>query len=380
MSESGGVPAMTRPRTSTRDPERARAALSTWLRDRVGDPAAEIVALETPSSNGMSSETLLLTVRWTGDGEDAPRDRRLVARLAPPETAVPVFPRYDLGTQFAAMRLVRERSDVPVPDVLWHEADTGALGTEFFVMERLDGRVPPDVMPYVYGSWVTELAAPLRAEMQDATVRVIAGLHGIPDAAEVFAFLDAAAPDGRSTLRRHVEATRAYCDWATSGRRSPLLDAGFAWLEANWPAEEGPTVLSWGDARVGNVMYTGAGPDDATLPAAVLDWEMAALGVPELDLAWLAYLHRMFQSGAEHRGVPGLPDFLRWADIADRYAELTGYRPRDEHFYRVYSSLRMAVITLRTQLRAVHFGEIPMPEDPDDLMRARTDLHHLVGL
>lgn len=369
MSEQSG--AMARPRTSTRDTGEARAAVRAWLRTRVPDPGAEVLDLAVPSANGMSSETLLLTARWTENGE--PVERRLVVRLAPRGDAVPVFPRYDLAAQFESMRLVRDH--VPVPDVHWYEPDPGPLGSPFFVMARQDGRVPPDIPPYVYGSWVTELSPQARSRMQDATVEVIAALHRIPDAPSQFAFLDREAPDGRSTLRRHVDATRAYADWATADHPSPLVDRGFAWLDANWPREEGPTVLSWGDSRVGNIMYT-EGAD--VLPAAVLDWEMAALGVPELDLAWLVDLHRMFQTGAERRGVPGLPDFLRWDDVTARYAELTGYRPRDEEFHRVYATLRMSVISLRTQLRAVRFGEIAMPDDPDDLIRARCDLEDLI--
>ncbi|MEU8132675.1 phosphotransferase family protein [Streptodolium elevatio] len=369
MSEQSG--AMARPRTSTRDTGEAQAAVRAWLRTRVPDPDAEVLDLAVPSANGMSSETLLLTARWTENG--GPVERRLVVRLAPRVDAMPVFPRYDLAAQFESMRLVRDH--VPVPDVHWYEPDPAPLGSPFFVMERLDGRVPPDIPPYVYGSWVTELSPQARSRMQDATVEAIAALHRIPDAPSRFAFLDREPSNGRSTLRRHVDATRAFADWAAAEHPSPLIDRGFAWLDANWPTEEGPTVLSWGDSRVGNIMYT-EGAD--ALPAAVLDWEMAALGVPELDLAWLVDLHRMFQTGAERRGVPGLPDFLRWDDVAARYAELTGYHPRDEEFHRVYASLRMSVISLRTQLRAVHFGEIAMPDDPDDLIRARCDLEDLI--
>ena len=52
------------------------------------------------------------------------------------------------------------------------------------------------------------------------------------------------------------------------GVRSPLLERCFAWLDANWPEHEGPTVLSWGDARIGNMMF---GADFRLTGAA--DWE-----------------------------------------------------------------------------------------------------------
>ncbi|MCF2531629.1 phosphotransferase family protein [Yinghuangia soli] len=372
--ERGTQEAAARPRTSDRDGVQLRAAFQDWLRKRVGDPEAAVVELRTPSANGMSSETLLVTARWAAAGE-----RRVVVRLAPPESVVPVFPEYDLAAQFGVMRQVREATGVPVPEVFWHEPDPGALGAPFLVMAHVDGRIPPDVMPYVYGSWVTELDAAARTRMQEATVDVLAELHGIPDAAERFAFLERTPADGRSALRRHVDATRAFAAWAKDGLEVPLLDAGFAWLEEHWPSTEGPAVLSWGDSRIGNIMYSGTGTEDA-LPVAVLDWEMAGVGVPEIDLAWLVYLHGWFQSGAERRGVPGLPDFLGWDDVAARYEARTGYRVADREFYTVYTALRMAVVSLRTQLRAVAFGELAMPDDPDDLIRPRTDLGSLIGV
>jgi aminoglycoside phosphotransferase (APT) family kinase protein len=82
------------------------------------------------------------------------------------------------------------------------------------------------------------------------------------------------------TLRQHVDAQRAYYRWALAddGVRIPLIERTFEWLEQHWPAEPGPNVLSWGDARIGNVMY------QDFEPVAVFDWEMAALGPRELDL------------------------------------------------------------------------------------------------
>src|SRR5262245_12659827 len=106
--------------TSTRDRDRLRADLERWLATRLpagADPRVE--PLEGTSSNGMSSETLLFDATWH-DG-DTPRRERLVARVAPDSDDVPVFPSYDLGRQFEAIRLVRELTDVPVPPVWWSE-------------------------------------------------------------------------------------------------------------------------------------------------------------------------------------------------------------------------------------------------------------------
>jgi aminoglycoside phosphotransferase (APT) family kinase protein len=131
--------------------------------------------------------------------------------------------------------------------------------------------------------------------------------------------------------------------------------------------------LSWGDARIGNIMYR-----DFEV-VGVLDWEMAALGPPELDLGWLAYLHRYFDFVARQYSMPGLPDLLRVDDVVEVFERLTGYAPRDLEFYTMYAALRHAVIMARIQRRAVHFGEAVMADDPDDLIMHRLLLEEMLA-
>jgi aminoglycoside phosphotransferase (APT) family kinase protein len=134
------VPDAARPRTSTRAPEALRAALEPWLARRTGDAGARISDVRSPETNGMSSETLLFDARWTApDGHE--RFSQCVARLAPASDAMPIFPEYRMRDQFTVMALVGERTAVPVPRTLWYESDPEILGTEFFVMERVEGLV-----------------------------------------------------------------------------------------------------------------------------------------------------------------------------------------------------------------------------------------------
>ena len=77
-------------------------------------------------SNGMSSETIILTGRWDEDGQR--HEQKWVARVAPTEQDVPVFSSYRMDHQFDVIRLVGEMTDVPVPPVRWLEptgVDTG---------------------------------------------------------------------------------------------------------------------------------------------------------------------------------------------------------------------------------------------------------------
>lgn len=170
-----------------------------------------------------------------------------------------------------------------------------------------------------------------------------------------------------------MESQRAYYDWVVDGLpRSPLIESAFDWLDKHWPADEGPAVLCWGDARIGNIVY------DGFEPAAVLDWEMAAFGPRELDLGWTVYLHRFFQDLTVSFGQPGLPDFLRRDHIEARYAELTGHTPGAMEFHTLYAALRHAVVMLRIAYRQLHFGEVRAPEDPDALILHRDSLEAMV--
>jgi len=357
-----------RPQTSTRDRGALAAGLQAWLEERM--TGAVLGELEAPESNGMSSETVLFEVAW----RDAEGDhhRRLAARLSPDPAAAPVFPVYDLARQFRVMRLVGERSAVPVPATLWYEPDPARLGAPFFVMERVDGLVPPDVMPYPFGSWLSEAPAEDQRRLQDEAVGTLARIHRAAVSDEDIAFLQLERP-GDSALRRHVADTAAYYEWVVSdGARSPLIERAFAWLEDQWPAEESPAQISWGDARIGNMMFR------HFEPVAVLDWEMAAVAPPEVDLGWMVYLHRFLDDIALDAGLPGMPGFMDRGEVAATYEAHSGHEPRHLDFYCLYAALRHAVVMSRVARRQVLFGEIPMPQDPDDMIMHRASLEQML--
>ncbi|MFF6992491.1 phosphotransferase [Streptomyces sp. NPDC010273] len=346
-----------RPRTTTRDPEELAHRLTVWLGARL--PGAKAVDVRVPGSNGMSSETLLFDIE-----HPEPPLRACALRLAADPAAYTVFPVYDIPRQFRTMRLVAERTELPVPGVRWLEEDPGPLGAPFFVMERAEGRVPPDVMPYTYeGNWLHAATDAEREHLEEASVALIARLHDqVPVCEAEFLTL----PGDGDALTRHVASQRAYYAWVVDGvARSPLIESAFDRLTDLWPADPGEPVLNWGDARIGNVVYDGFDP------VAVLDWEMAALAPREVDLGWTVYLHRFFQELTVAFGQPGLPEFFRRDRVEARYAELTGHTPRDMEFYTLYAALRHAIVMLRIAYRQVHFGEAAVPADPDTLI-----LHH----
>ncbi len=355
---------------SSRDLEELRVKLEVWLSARVGS-RADVPELTTTSATGMSSETLLFEGAWEERGE--PQFRALVARVAPDPADVPVFPTYAMGTQFDVIRLVGELSPVPVPEVLWYEPDESVIGAPFFVMGRVDGLVPPDVPPYPFGgNWLFDASPEEQRTLQDSTVDTIAALHAIERPTEVFSFTE--FPEAGDThLRRHVAHARAWYDYATHGaHRSSLVERGFDWIEAHWPQDEGDTVLSWGDSRIGNVMYR------AFRPAAVLDWEMVGLGPREIDLGWLIYAHRCFHVMATGYGFPGMPDLFPADDVAARYEQASGQRIRDLDFYIRYAAVQWGIVGVITGLRSVHFGQREMPADVNDLLYNRASLEPLL--
>ncbi|HEX7426200.1 MAG TPA: phosphotransferase family protein [Mycobacterium sp.] len=359
---------------SSRDVSTLPDVMSRWLSTVMpGGTTPQVTVESGVDSNGMSSETIILTGRWEADGQQ--HEEKWVARVAPTTQDVPVFSSYRMDHQFDVIRLVGEKTDVPVPRVRWLEPTGTVLGTQFFLMDYVSGVVPPDVMPYTFGgNWFFDAPAESQRELQDNTVDVLAKLHSIPQAESTFGFL-ADGAEGNA-LRRNLDWLKSWYEFAVPDiGRSPLLEETLDWLEANWPEDVAATepVLIWGDSRVGNVLY------EDFKPVAVLDWEMATLGPREMDAAWMIFAHMVFQELAGLAGMPGLPDFMRESDVKATYAEKTGVELGDLHWFYVYSGVIWACVFMRTSARRVRFGEIERPDDVESLFYHGALLRRLIG-
>jgi aminoglycoside phosphotransferase (APT) family kinase protein len=358
---------------SSREPAVLQRQLEDWLIQRLPhDAFPSITAMSATSATGLSSDTILFTAEWD-DGEGR-RARDLVARIAPDAVDVPVFPSYDLERQFRVIGDVGRLSPVPVPELYWSESGGHHVGAPFFVMGRVEGVVPPDLMPYTFGdNWLHDATPAHRATLQSTSVRVLTDLHGIEDASRRFDYLEFADPTG-SPLHAHVAHTRAWYDWvAEESGPSPVIERAFGWLEDHWPSGESDPVVSWGDSRIGNVLYR------EFEPVAVLDWEMAGLGPRELDLAWMVYSHRVFQDIAGSMALPGLPDFMRPEDVQTEYEQRSGHTPRDLEFFGTYAAVQWAIVFVRTARRSVHFGERDMPDHIDEVIVNRDGLESMLA-
>lgn len=352
---------------SSRDVGALPGRIAGWLTTQLprdADPAVDLLA--TIDANGLSSETLPLDVTWTRNGRR--RAEKYVARLAPAPGDLPVFPGYALREQFDVMRILGERSSVPVPTVRWIEPSGEVVGTPFFLMDRVEGEVPPDVMPYNFGgNWLFDATPEQQRRLQDSTVDVLARIHGVRDAPEVFGFLDR----GRSeptALARDLARTREWYEYAVRDiGRSPLVERALGWLEAHvpGPGECSDSVLSWGDSRIGNVLYRDFEP------VGVLDWEMATVGPRELDVSWLVFAHQVFESITGLLGMPGMPHFLREADVVATYERLTGVTLGPLQWFHLRNATQWCIVFMRTGARQIHFGEIERPDDIESLMHSK---------
>jgi aminoglycoside phosphotransferase (APT) family kinase protein len=232
--------------------------------------------------------------------------------------------------------------------------------------------VPPDVLPYTFGdNWVYDASEVERAAIQESAVRTLAGIHELTPDRHDLAFLEHTEP-GATSLERCFRHWQGYHEWVVQDRPSPLLAESFRWLEDHFPEDVSPDALSWGDGRIGNMMFR----DNEVV--AVLDWEMAAVAPPEVDLGWMCYLHLFFQDLATDLGAAGLPEMFRPSDVRESYAKASGRVPGDLTWHLAFAAIRHGVIMRRVTERSILFGEAEQPEQVDDLIMHRTTLERML--
>ena len=220
-------------------------------------------------------------------------------------------------------------------------------------MDHVEGLVPPDNLPYTMGGWVVDAAPAEQERMWWTGLEAMASIHRTDWRALGLDWL-ADHKRGKPGLDQQLTYYREFLDWTAEGRPQPVTEAVWDWLVANRPEERGDVVLSWGDSRVGNMIW------EDFAPVAVLDWEMASLGQPELDLGWWLYFDRQFTEGL---AVPRPPGFPSHEETIERYSELIGRPVHDVEYYEIFSGFRFAVIMCRLTDLLVQSGQLP--EDTD---------------
>jgi aminoglycoside phosphotransferase (APT) family kinase protein len=221
--------------------------------------------------------------------------------------------------------------------VHWYEEDDAWLDAPFFVMDRVAGEVQPDVPPYWQQGWLHDAPPQRQAALWRSAVETVAAINTLDWRAAGLEFLAAQYPvgfDGR--LQYYDEALR----WASQDEPNPIAEAARQWLVAHRPSGPETLRLSWGDARLGNLIFRGLST------AGVIDWEMASIGHPLQDLGWWFLVERALLGDA-HTGDPadpcGLPGFPSKDETVALWGELTGLPTDDFAYYEVFAGFRFAV-------------------------------------
>jgi aminoglycoside phosphotransferase (APT) family kinase protein len=333
-----------------REPGRVEQGLLAWARSGNGD-GASVGGIRMPVS-GMANDTVLFEL----NGEP------LVARLAPaPESQFPTFPAFDLAFQQRVMSLVRARTAVPVPEVVHLETDISWLGVPFMVVRAIDGVVPHDNPPYLMDptGWFLRGTPEDWQRLETSTIAVFVELHQIVDDGEHTAFLHVDAAGG-TALARQLASHHDYYEWARDGQTIPLLERALDVLAKTIPDND-RSVLNWGDGRPGNIIYRDFEP------VGVLDWEMAGVGPPEVDLAWTTFFQRFWDHFAQQFGI-SVPAMFGRAEASAIYERLSGDSLDDLTWYEALAGLRFGIILARMSLRGIAYGQQERPSDPNDLI------------
>lgn len=298
--------------------------LARWLTAQRG---VEVVvdAVEHPSA-GYSSVTTMVRARWEHDG--LADEARLVVRMPPSPAGT--FADYDLTVQHAA-QLAAAAAGVPIAAPLHTETDPVWLGTPFTVMPRVAGHIIGEVHPF--DRWLAGLGPVAQAELHEELLETLVAIHRA----------DTAQAVASGVPVRDDSAELAYWDnylqWSASGDPIPELVDAMAWCRAHVPNRpDRPRSLRWGDVRLGNIVF-----GDDLRPRAILDWDMAAIGAPEHDVAWFTMLDFLISRLAGRR-VEGFPD--RDGLIA-RYEEIARRPLLDLDWYETFALVRSTAILAR---------------------------------
>ena len=219
---------------------------------------------------------------------------------------------------------------VPVPRPLHYCADRDLLGTPFYLMERLQGRI-------FHAFAKPGVAADERRAMFDAMVSTMATMHRLDVAA--LGLADYGRP-GNYFARQLKRWSEQWTSFRRSDDDNPALDRVVCWLSERVPESE-LLALCHGDFRIGNVMF------HATEPrvVGVLDWELSTLGHPLVDLAFNSQAWRM--APEENGGLLGLPlaemGIPQEDDYLARYHALAASSERMATFHQVFAMFRGAV-------------------------------------
>jgi aminoglycoside phosphotransferase (APT) family kinase protein len=255
--------------------------------------------------------------------------KKYVLRKKPPGKLLPSA--HLVEREYRVLRAL-PGTDVPVPNARLLCEDATIIGTSFYVMDHVEGRV-------ITGVTLPQLNPSERASVYDDYARIGAALHAVDFRA--VGLSDFGKPEGY-VARQLDRWTKQYM--ASETEENADMERLIAWLAAHLPAAD-ETAIVHGDYRIGNTIIH---PTEPRI-IAVLDWELATLGHPLSDLAYACMYYHL--PAGEGRG--GLADVnLHELGIPDENEFIACYcrhagRSRIDNwpFFLAFSCFRMAAIT-----------------------------------
>ena len=308
--------------TGTREvSERLRfdvAGLERWMAGHVENFTGPLTV--TQFKGGQSNPTYRL---------DTPSGRAFVLRRKPPGKLLPGAHAVD---REARVMSALGAQDYPVPRVHGLCEDEQVIGTPFFVMDLVEGRI-------IWDPTFPGLSRAERATHFDAMNATIARLHNFdPDQIGLGDY-------GRATgfVERQLARWSKQYETDVEAGRSPAMDRLVAWLRDNLPPDSAEGRVVHGDFRCDNMIFA---PHEPRV-AAVLDWELSTLGDPAADFVYHLLMYRM--PAGMFTGLNGL-DFAELgipseADYIAAYCDRTGRSRLPNHDYLiVFVIFRLAAI------------------------------------
>ncbi|CAN5722617.1 phosphotransferase family protein [soil metagenome] len=267
---------------------------------------------------------------------------RYVLRRKPPGVLLPSA--HAVDREFRVLQAL-QGSAVPVPRALHLCLDPSVIGSMFYLLEHIDGRV----------FWAPDMPGLGKAERgahYEAVISTLATLHAVD--VEAAGLADYGRPGNYFA--------RQLARWATQYRASETqsiaaMETLLTELPQRCPDDDGRVALVHGDYRIDNLMFA----TDAPRVLAVMDWELSTLGHPLADLGYLCMALRLPGQpplpglAGRDRAALGIPDE---AAMLRRYAELGGSldvadgQALDWPFVLAFSFFRLAAIAQGVARRA----------------------------
>jgi aminoglycoside phosphotransferase (APT) family kinase protein len=302
------------------------ARLEAWMREHVAGFRGPIDVQQF--AGGQSNPTFLVRSA----------NHRYVLRRKPPGKLLPSA--HAVDREYRVIKALAQ-TEVPVAKAFALCEDAAVIGTAFYVMDYVEGRL-------FWDAALPEVAAPERRGIYCEMTRVIAALHGVDYTAVGLG--DFGKP-GHYIERQVARWTQQYR--ASETESIVAVERLIEWLPKHIPADEQTSIVH-GDFRLDNAIFD---PHEPKI-LAVLDWELSTLGHPLVDLAYLCMRYHL--SADQFRGLGGLdPAELQIPSEAQCVADYCRRRarapvpPQDWTYYLAFNMFRLTGILQGVLARAI---------------------------